>query len=162
LKRLLKILLGLSALFAGLLLIKPKPKTIIFGHFASECTGNCGTMYKVSYKVIVRDTTSFFQNKSDLSKFAVKFQNGSEQDDEGNFDSFKLNIPLLMLLDPRSQFGCPDCHDQGGYYLQVTMLGVTRRFQIDKGHEPFYYPELTRDIDHKIEDVITELKQYGR
>jgi len=162
LKRLLKILIGLSALVVGLLLIRPQPGTIVFGHFAGECVGNCGTMYQVSEKVIVRDTTSFFQNRNDLTKFSIKFQNVSGQEDEGNFDNFKINVPLVMLLDPRNKFGCPDCYDQGGYYFQFTMLGITRRFQIEKGHEPFYYKELTTDIDRKIEKIIVELKQYGR
>jgi hypothetical protein len=162
LKIFLKILLGISALIAVLVIIRLKPKTIIFGHFARECVGNCGTMYQVSEKIIIRDTTSFFQTRKDLAKFSVKFENVSEQDDEGNFDTFKLNVPLIMLLDPRSKFGCPDCYDQGGYYLQVNMLGVTRRFLIDKGHEPFYYKDLTRDIDQKIDNATTELKQYGR
>ena len=135
---------------------------MVFGNFAGECVGNCGTMYQVSEKVIVRDTTSFFENRNDLTKLSIKYQNVSEQDDEGNFDNFKLNVPLAMLLDPRNQFGCPDCSDQGGYYFQFTLLGITRRFQIDKGHEPFYYKQLTADIDHKIEKVTTELKQYGR
>lgn len=161
-KRLLRIIIGFVILIAILSLIRIKPKTVVFGHFAGECIGNCGTMYQISEKVIARDTTSFWQTYNDLSKFFIKHQNVSEEDDEGNYNDFKMNIPLIMLLDPRDRFGCPDCHDQGGYYLQFSMFGVTRRFQIDKGHEPFYYNDITKDIDNKIEKASVELKQYGR
>jgi hypothetical protein len=162
LNKLFKILIGLFVLIAALLLIRPKPRTVIFGFFAGECVGNCGTMYQVSEKVIARDTTSFWQTFNDLTKLKVKYQNISEEDDEGDYDEYKLNIPLIMLIDPRDSFGCPDCLDQGGYYIQFTLLGITRRFQIDKGHEPFYYNDLTKDIKYKIEKASVELKQYGR
>lgn len=161
-KRLLKILLGLIVVILGLYLIRPKPKTVIFGHFAGECVGNCGTMYQVGGKIIIRDTTTFFQSQNDLKKFIIKYQNVVREDDEGNYNKFKITVPLLMLFDPRSRFGCPDCHDQGGYYFQFSMLGITRRFQIDKGYEPFYYKDLTKDIDNLIKKVTVEFKLYGR
>ena len=144
-----------------LLIIRPKPKTVIFGFFAGECVSNCGTMYQVSDKIIARDTTSFWQTFNDLTKLKVKYQNVSEEDDEGDYNEFKLDIPLFMLLDPRDRFGCPGCIDQVAYYLQFTFFGITRRFQIDPGHEPFYFRGLTRDIDEKIRQVASRLDQYG-
>ena len=161
-KRLLKILLGLIVVIGGLYLIRLKPKTVTFGHFAGECVGNCGTMYQVGGKIIIRDTTTFFQAQNNLNKFTIKYQNVVREDDEGKYNNFKMNVPLLMLFDPRSRFGCPDCHDQGGYYFQFSMLGITRRYQIDRGYEPFYYKDLTIDIDNRIEKVTVELKQHGR
>ncbi len=157
-KRLRNIIIGLIILFVILLLIRVKPKTVVIGHFAGMCIGNCGTMYEIGEKVIARDTTSFYKSYNDLSKFSVEHQEISEQDDEGDYNDLKLGVPLIMLFDPRNRFGCPDCRDQGGYYLQFTMFGLTRRFQIDPGHEPFYYSTLTENIKRKIKKANIELK----
>jgi hypothetical protein len=157
----LKIAFGLILIVAGLLLIRIKPKAVIFGDFAGECIGNCGTMYEVKTDIIRKDTTSFWQTYSNLKKLQIKGQQYLEKDKRGDFNEFKLNIPLLMLLDPRDNFGCPGCIDQVAYYLQFTVFGITRRFQIDPGHEPFYFQGLTREIDDKIRNVAVRLDQYG-
>ncbi len=67
-----------------------------------------------------------------------------------------------MLLDPRSIFGSPDAYDQGGYYLDFTLLGIKRHYKIEKGNEPFYFQGLTKEIDIKINKVNVELAKYGR
>jgi hypothetical protein len=157
LKRLLKITFGLTVIIAGLVLIHIKPKTVIFGDFAGECIGNCGTMYEVSTNIIRKDTTSFWQTYSNLNKLQIKGQKFAEKGETGDYNEFKLAIPIFMLLDPRERFGCPGCIDQVAYYLQFTLFGITRRFQIDPGHEPFYFPGLTRDIDDKIRHVAWRL-----
>ena len=162
LKRLLKILAALILFVIGLSIIRVQPKRITYGHYAGECVGNCGTIYEVTNKFTHVDTTSFWQSQNDLSKLEIKRQRFLEKDDEVNFDTKKISVPLIMLLDPRTIFGCPDCHDQGGYYLDFTLLGIKRHYQIDKGSEPFYFASLTKDIDNKIKAVNHELTKYGR
>ena len=152
----------LILLIAGLLLIRPKPKTFIYGWFAGECVGNCGTMYQAKENYIIRDSISYWESDNKNKLLNIRAQQVLENDHEGSFSYLKLNIPLIMLLDPREQFGCPDCHDQGGYYLQFTMLGITRHFKIDKGNEPFYYQNLTRDLNTVMNKTLFEFKQYGR
>lgn len=162
LKRFYKILLALILVLVGLLFIRIEPKRIAYGQFAGECVGNCGTVYEVTTKVLRVDTTSFWQTRNDLGKLNIKGQRYLEEDDEGNFNSKKLSIPLIMLFDPRTIFGCPDCHDQGGYYLDFTLYGVKRHFEIDKESEPIYFGSLTNAIDKKINEINYELTQYGR
>lgn len=163
LNRTFKILFLVIIIIATLLLIKIKPKIFVYGGwFAGECKGNCGTMYKVTEKHILKDTTTYWlYNKSDKN-LKIEAQQLLENDDEGNYNNFKLNIPLIMILDPRTQFGCPDCTDQGGYYLQFTMLGMTKHFRVDKGHEPFYYKLLTHDLDTLIDKTLFEFEQSER
>src|ERR1022692_2696217 len=124
LNRLFKISLGVIFTLTGLIFIRPKPTKIIIGFYAGECIGECGTMYQVSAKTIVKDTTTFWQTYPDLSKFVIKRQIVAEKHNGCNYDGIKLNIPLIMLLDPRDSYGCPDCRDQGGYYLQLSILGI--------------------------------------
>jgi hypothetical protein len=162
LKRLLKILATLILFVAGLTIIRLQPKRVAYGHYAGECVGNCGTIYEVTNKFINIDTTSFWQTQDDLSKLQIQRQRFLEKNDEIDLDIKRISVPLIMLLDPRTIFGCPDCHDQGGYYLDFTMFGVRRHYQIDKESEPFYFPSLTKDIDKRIEAVNHELTKYGR
>ena len=134
---------------------------MIYGFYAGECIGECGTMYQVSEKAVIKDTTSFWQTYDNFSNFILKHQIVLQKEDGENFNDFKLNIPLIMLLDPRGRFGCPDCYDQGGYYLQFTIFGLTRHFRIER-QQPFYYKNLTKDIEDKLEKSRIELKQHGR
>lgn len=67
-----------------------------------------------------------------------------------------------MLLDPRGEFGCPDCQDQGGYYIEFTLLGITKCFRVDKEHEPFYYKSLTKDLDILLKRAESQFMLKGR
>lgn len=161
-KKLLIILLTITFLIIGLSVIRVTPRWTISGFFAGECIGNCGTMYEVTSGVIRVDTTSFWELKGETEKLKILGQRFLEQDHEGDFDSYKVTIPLVMLFDPRKQFGCPDCIDQGGYFFEFEVFGIRRQFKIDKGHEPIYHFNLTQDIQDKIEMIQGELKKYGR
>ena len=146
----------------GLTIIRVKPKRVAFGFYAGECIGNCGTIYEVTTKVLRVDTTSFWKTQNDIGKLQIKGQRYLEEADTRNFNAKKLSIPLIMLLDPRTTFGSPDGHDQGGYYLDFTLFGIKRHYLIEKGTEPFYFKSLTKGIDNKVKEVNNELTKYGR
>lgn len=159
LKRSIKILLSIIVIASVLCLIRIKPKVFVYGWFAGECKGSCGIMYQVTEKHICKDTTSYWINSNTNEPLRLQAQVAIENDHEGDFNNFKLNIPLVMMIDPRKQFGCPDCADQGGYYLQYTMLGITKNCRIDKGHEPFYYKSIVKDLDSLINKTLFEFEQ---
>ena len=151
-----------TLILIGMTLVHIQPNRIAYGYFAGECVGNCGTIYEVTRKVLRVDTTSFRQTQDDLDNLKIKGQRLLEVEGNENFNAMKLSIPLIMLLDPRTIFGSPDGHDQGGYYLDFTLFGIKRQYQIDKGREPFYFAGLTNDIDNKIKEVNIKLTKYGR
>lgn len=161
-KKILKIFLIVILVLIGLSVIRIKPRRIAYGHFAEECVGNCNTIYEITSKVLVADTTTFWQTRNDLRKFKIKGQKIFEKNKEKDFDAKKISIPLIMLIDPRSRFGCPDCHDQGGHYLDYTLFGIRRYFEIDKENEPLYFYGLTKNIDDKIKEINVELSKYER
>ena len=146
----------------GLITVRIKPKRIAFGFYAGECVGNCGTIYEVNTKVLRVDTSSFWQTQNDVGKLQIKNHRYLEADEHADFNARKFPIPLIMLLDPRTIFGSPDGNDQGGYYLDFTLFGIKRHYQIDKKNEPFYFKSLTTKIDNKIQEVNTDLVKYGR
>jgi hypothetical protein len=147
----------------GLCFIKVTPNRTVFGSFAGECDGNCATMYEVTGGQIRVDTTSFWKSKLEPGKLVVLSQRSLGPGPEEDYNSYKISVPLIMLLDPRRQFGCPDCGDWGGYYFEFEFLGITRDFMINKGDEPIYYHDMTYDIDDKIVMIKEDLKtKYGR
>lgn len=160
-KKLLGKLLIIPVFIVGLSLIEVTPNKTTFGFFAGECVGNCATMYEVSDKEIKVDTTSFWDYKFKDEKLEILEQKIINQENIKDYDFYKLRVPLIMIFDPRSRFGCPDCHDQGGYFFEFEILGIKRQFQIDKGEEPIYYQNITEDISHKIEAINNELIKKG-
>ena len=159
-KNILKAILVTISVFIGLSIIRIKPQQIAYGRFAGECVGNCSPIYKITKEALCVDSTSFSQARYDLGKLQIKGQTISE--DKRDLNVKKISIPLIMLLDPRTRFGCPDCHDQGGYYLGYTLFGIRRYFEIDKDSEPIYFHGLTKSIDNKICDIRGELSKFRR
>ena len=49
--------------------------------------------------------------------------------------------------------GCPDCYDQGGYYIEVEENGIKRSWYIDtnKADVPEYLHDFLDRISDKIE-----------
>jgi len=161
-KNILKTSTIVVLVLVGLTAVRFKPSRIAYGFFAGECKGNCGTIYEVTSKGLRIDTTSFWQSRNDLGKIHIEGQIVFEKNKEEDFESKKISIPLIMLFDPRTRFGCPDCYDQGGYYLEYTLFGFRRYFEIDKKSEPLYFPGLTNNIDNKIEKINLELSNWRR
>lgn len=159
-KKLLGKLLIIPVFIVGLSLIEVVPSKTTFGFFAGMCVGNCATMYEVSDKAIKVDTTSFWDYKFKGQELEIIGQKIINQEDiNGHF--YKLKVPLIMIFEPRNVFGCPDCHDQGGYFFEFEILGIKRQFQIDKGKEPIYYQNITTDISNKIEAIYNKFIKKG-
>ncbi|WP_338759643.1 hypothetical protein WAF17_12060 [Bernardetia sp. ABR2-2B] len=156
-KKLLGKLLIIPVFIVGLSLIEVTPNKTTFGFFAGMCDGNCATMYEVSDKTILVDTTSFWDFRFKDEKLEILGQKIINQEGIKDYDFYKLRVPLIMILDPRSGFGCPDCYDQGGYFFEFEILGIKRQFQIDKGEEPIYYQNITDDIRHNIKIINEQL-----
>ena len=97
--------------------------TIIFGHFFSECFGErCLETYMLQGESLFEDTNdSFFRDDFDFVSLP---------------DSLYLQVNDLRDLIPDElsdiegqTFGCPDCGDQGGIFLQL--VDDDRVFSID-------------------------------
>ncbi|MGN6615821.1 MAG: hypothetical protein ACTHJ5_01480 [Ilyomonas sp.] len=124
--------------------------------------GSCSRMFEITTRTIHIDTTSFCNDRKQGEKLTMQshLQIDIKQDD--NSDDYKLTVPLIMLLDPRNVFGCPDCLDQGGSYFEFTLLGTTRHFEVEKGKEPIYFSSLTEQIASKFLDIDNRVKKNSR
>lgn len=99
---------------------------LIFGHFYGFCQGEeCVRTFKLTADKLYEDQNDNYMGHGD-SDFAELSQERFEQ---------VKHLPGLLpaeLLQAESQtFGCPDCADQGGLYIEHAKDGEVRTWIID-------------------------------
>lgn len=104
-------------------------ESIVIGSFFGECGGEqCVEFFRVSNGVVLEDVNDFYPYW--------------ENPYEGNFvtevsccyeDVAELKglIPELMLNNPSTVYGCPDCADQGGFYFEITTSEYSAHWVFD-------------------------------
>lgn len=138
-------ILGLSLfLFSGCEKgIFNKEKTLIFGKFHGFCVGeSCNEIYKLTSKNLYEDTKNKYITEENF-KFEIA-------------EHLLTEIPEELLDLENETIGCPDCADQGGYYIQFTDKEGTKTFKIDtfRDNVPMYLHGYIDQIDF----VLNELK----
>ncbi|MBJ7879651.1 hypothetical protein [Gelidibacter salicanalis] len=87
---------------------------LIFGHFYGMCGGEeCVEIFKLTDSKLYEDTNDNYTLDN------LKFR----ELDQATFDKvkdFKNAIPEQLLTDETTVFGCPDCADGGGLYIQLS------------------------------------------
>lgn len=97
---------------------------IKFGRYAGFCIGYC------TQEITITPTSLNYQNipRGDETLELVNVNQRYTQQDWSKLTEL-LNYSAFLEL-PKT-IGCPDCGDQGGYYIQITQNGSTRRLDID-------------------------------
>ncbi len=117
---------------------KEQSDYIIFGKFYGMCGGDCFEVYKLKEGKLYEDTLvnyymESFQFKSSQKRSIIEYQIA--------FDNL-MEIPDELLQANSQDFGCPDCYDQGGYYLSFRKQGNTLNFIIDPANTEDQSPEI--------------------
>jgi len=119
---------------------------LIFGHFYGECIGEgCVETFKLTDKKLFEDSNDNY--------FATDF-NFVELENE-KFEQVKDlmdYLPIQLLSAKENIFGCPDCADQGGLFIQYTDNGNVKSWRIDqsKNAVPDYLHEFMDKVNEKI------------
>lgn len=107
----------------------PATNTLIFGTHYGECAANCVNIYKLDDANLQKDgVTQYMTNYTDYNF------TGTITLDVAKYETIKhlLNeIPPELLTTTNKAYGCPDCHDQGGLYIEVNKEGGPTRYNID-------------------------------
>lgn len=108
---------------------------LVFGTYFGECLTDCVTIFALDSAKVQQDTlingfisTNYVFAGVDLSN--DKFE---------QVKHLLTEIPTELTTTPNKTYGCPDCHDQGGIYIQVEVpvegfggnLILTRKYTID-------------------------------
>jgi len=107
------------------------PEYLIFGHYFGECTGeDCLRIYKF-------ENDSLFEAEYDkIYNYPWFFEDDLLFNFIGNekiqlIKDINYNIPNDLLETTDHLIGCPDCTDQGGYYLEYSLPNKQYYWNID-------------------------------
>ncbi|MGC4104065.1 hypothetical protein [Ferruginibacter sp.] len=111
-----------------------KLTSIVFGRFCGMCVGECATMYKldiVNNKLLVDHTDSYWEYRRGTP---MKFD--AVINDEKKLliaKQFLDSIPEQLLHTDKAaeRFGCPDCTDGCGIFVETKCDTTTKMFLID-------------------------------
>lgn len=100
---------------------------MVFGNFHGHCLPCENTMYKVTRSELT------FDQMEQFPRLDYQFA----KDGEKSQSDFNNSVQLLDLLPQtlkqtdKEVFGCPDCADQGGYYLEFVINGKVKKILLD-------------------------------
>jgi len=124
---------------------------LVFGQFYGFCIGDdCVQIFKLEHDNLLEDTKKEYPGRSD-------FYEGSYVGlDNSHFEQVKDLIdyfPEEMLNEVDTVFGCPDCMDQGGMYIEYNFNGIRKFWIIDNftGNVPAYLHDFMEKVNEKID-----------
>lgn len=122
-----------------------------FGKAYGFCIGNCATFFQIRGDKIYPDDMERY-NQTDM-----KFKPEPLGFEEYNA-AHKLieDFPSYLAKNPDKTFGCPDCVDQGGIYIEIKEDGQVKRWNFDTSISSL--PAEIRDYVQEVSEVIDNLK----
>lgn len=120
---------------------------LIFGHFYGECIGEgCVETYKLTDTKLFEDTNDSYAGTAPFNFIELGALQFEQVKDLIDF------LPPELLNASDTAFGCPDCADQGGLFIQYLKNGNTKSWRIDqsKNQVPEYLYEFMDKVNEKI------------
>jgi hypothetical protein len=119
---------------------------LIFGHFYGECIGeSCVETFKLTDKKLFEDNIDDYSGQN--LEF-VELENDKFEQVKNLVDFF----PNQLLNESEIVFGCPDCADGGGLFIQYSDNGNVKSWRIDqsKDNVPGYLHSFMDKVNEKI------------
>lgn len=123
-----------------------EPELLIFGHFYGECFGEaCVETYKLTESKLFEDTIDDYSGQNLMY---VELENEKYEQVKDLFDFF----PNQLLDESENVFGCPDCADGGGIFIQYLDNGSLKSWRIDQNKDniPSYLHSFIDKVNEKI------------
>ncbi|WP_157491925.1 hypothetical protein [Gelidibacter mesophilus] len=119
---------------------------LIFGHFYGMCGGEeCVEVFKLTENELYEDSSDDYS----LKKFNFY------ELDQATYTLVKdlyQFIPEQLLKEESDIFGCPDCADGGGLFIELSKDGKLFSWRIDQSKENV--PEYLHDFMDKVNEKI--------
>ncbi len=97
----------------------------IFGHYYGQCHGNCTHMFQIIDNAVYPDEV-------DYGFVDLRFSDEPlSAEDYLLVQDLAQDIPQELLDSSTDVYGCPDCADGGGIYLEITVDSEVRKWQFD-------------------------------
>lgn len=121
---------------------------LIFGHFYGMCMGEeCVETYKLTDSKLFEDTKDLYFSTQTFDFVHLENDKFELVKDLPNF------FPNQLMDENENTFGCPDCADQGGLFIQISKDGNVHSWKIDqsKNNVPGYMHNFMDKLNEKIE-----------
>jgi hypothetical protein len=123
----------------------------VFGVYYGHCLGNCAHVYKLQ-------GNKLFADKLDRGypEPGITFESNSRPAaDVALAQQLLADFPADLRSEESETIGCPDCADQGGYYLEIKQEGKVSLWRIDTDESriPKYLSAYTAKIAKILEDL---------
>ena len=126
---------------------------LIFGHFYGFCIGDqCIQIYKLEDNGLFLDTNKEYPRHNEFYEASfVKLDNDYYEQVKDLRDYF----PTRILSEPDTVFGCPDCADGGGLYIEYKTKEIRKYWIIDqdKRQVPAYLHEFMDLVNERIKAI---------
>ncbi len=119
---------------------------LVFGHFYGECSGEgCVETFKLTNESLFEDIVDDYSGQN-MDFVALNNDLFEEVKDLTDF------FPNKLLKETETIFGCPDCADGGGLFLQYSENGNEKSWRIDqvKANVPSYLHDFMDKVNEKI------------
>ena len=123
---------------------------LIFGHYYGECFGEaCVETFKLTHTALYEDTNDPYAGNGPFN-----FEKLPDSQYVSAKHMFK-QIPNELLEQPDSTFGCPDCADGGGLYIEYKKNNFIGKWRIDQyeGHVPAFLHPFIQEVNRTIRDI---------
>ncbi|MDP5094056.1 MAG: hypothetical protein NWQ17_12150 [Polaribacter sp.] len=119
---------------------------LVFGHFYGMCVGeSCVETFKLTDKKLLEDTIDDYSGQN---LAFIELENDKFEQIKNLIDFF----PNQLLNESETVFGCPDCADGGGLFIQYSENGKIKSWRIDqnKNNVPTYLHNFMDKVNEKI------------
>ena len=120
---------------------------LVFGHFYGMCAGEgCVETYKLTDMKLYEDLIDDYSGQN--LEF-VELENETFEQVSDLVDFF----PNQLLSEEETVFGCPDCSDGGGLFIQYSDNGNLKSWRIDQfqNNVPSYLHSFMDQVNEAIE-----------
>lgn len=122
----------------------------IFGEYYCECFGNCSIVYQII------DETVLPSNDSSCTPEQHTFGNTPLSNSKYEIAKELIDeFPEELLTSDENRYGCPDCYDQGAYYIELKSSKIARSWRIDRTIDEL--PDFLKAYAQTIESTIDEM-----
>ena len=119
---------------------------LIFGHYYGECIGEgCVETFKLTESELYEDTKDPYAG-GDFDFQPLENEKFEQVKDLINY------FPEELLSSEKEHFGCPDCADGGGLYIEISENGKVNSWRIDQmeSNVPEYLHGFMAKVNEKI------------
>ena len=122
---------------------------LLFGQFYGFCGGpDCIQIFKLEENQLLEDSNDVYPTDTPYNGNYTALSTAKFDLVKDLIDDF----PADLLNETATTLGCPDCADQGGYYIEYGKDGNTQHWKIDtdRSNVPQYLHNFMDKIDEKI------------